>query len=67
MINKTECKNCVKQDVCSIKDKYDYSIKTIENVTVATGADYISYVKNDKDVFVTISCSRYVQTVSNIR
>jgi hypothetical protein len=44
--NATECKDCVKQDVCRLKNKYAYAVKVI---ATSNTTDEVSAIHEAKD------------------
>jgi hypothetical protein len=66
-INLTECKNCVKQDVCKIKDEYQYATEAVARANTTNENNSIHHAIDNDAINVTAKCTKYVVTQSTIR
>lgn len=68
MITYTKCDECVKSDVCGIKDKYSHAVKTISNCNISN-EDKVIYEARyaDAGIKVDISCPKFLQNEPRIK
>jgi hypothetical protein len=67
LINLTKCENCVKQDVCKIKDAYQYAIEAIANTNTTNEDHAIHNASDNEAINITAKCNKFATPSSSIR
>lgn len=61
MIKSTvQCKDCVKQDVCGLKEKYARVIETVSDTLISAGTNQVLFARDDESTTITVSCNKYL-------
>jgi hypothetical protein len=67
LINLTKCENCVKQDVCKIKDVYQYAIEAIASTNTTNKDHAIHNASDNEAINITTKCNKFAVHGSSIR
>lgn len=66
-VNLTECENCIKQDVCKIKDEYKYAIEAVATTNTTNKNNSIHHVIDNDAINITAKCTKHAVAQSTIR
>ena len=65
--NLTDCKNCLKQDVCKIQEEYQYAVTSVGRANTTNRDCAIHYAIDNDAVNITAKCTKYAEIKSAIR
>lgn len=57
--NTTECKECIKQDVCSIQNSYKNAVSSVSEANTSSENRSILWAKDNQNISIVIGCSKY--------
>lgn len=67
LINSTKCEDCIKQDVCNLKEKYKYALVAIAS-TNTSNEDMAIHEANQNDAIkLTSRCTKFVENSHTLK
>jgi hypothetical protein len=58
---KTDCKECIKNDVCGVKEKFEVAVRCIKETNTIKKNNFFFYAKDNPDISVVISCPKCIK------